>query len=163
MELESGTAPTKGLKCSWRHSAGWINNSQSAYRATAGESTQSFSTSVYPVPEKMNVDVSWEKFLKNGSWATHGKFSHHGMSCALCFPGHTWNKNDLDKALLIFSSHAMKILYQDSTCTDPRVFLMSLLCSINSDRLQDHRQHIFSCESMSGQSGLHWLIHLKSL
>lgn len=35
-------------------------------------------------------------------------------------------------------NHAMKISYQDSMCTYPRIFLMSLLCSINCDRLQVH-------------------------
>lgn len=35
-------------------------------------------------------------------------------------------------------NRAMKISYQDSMCTYPRIFLMSLLCSINCDRLQVH-------------------------
>lgn len=57
-------------------------------------------------------------------------------------------------------NRAMKFLWRVSKCTYPRIFLMSLLCSVTSDRLvvfQDFADHwrLYSCGVVSGQPGLH--------
>lgn len=161
MELESGIAPTKGLKCSWRHSAGWINNSQSAYPATAGASAQCFSTS---------LSCGWE----NECWRQWREISQkwqEGHTRKVLPSQHVWSLSpclvliafqDTHEIKMTLITHyfdsscrnrAMKISYQDGMCTYPRIFLMSLLCSINCDRLQVHANIFFPVKACLDSPG----------
>lgn len=80
------------------------------------------------------------------------------LSCAYCFLGHTWNKNDLDNALLRFFLQKSR---NENFMAGLRVHLSQDIFDVTSVFHQlwqatSARQHFFSpCESVSGQSGLH--------
>lgn len=76
--------------------------------------------------------------------------------CTYCFPGQTWNKNDLDNALLRFVLQKSRDenFIPGCLCTYPRIFLMSLLCSINCDRLQVHANIFFPVKACLDSPGI---------